>query len=122
MLEPKDLIQVNMRVPIFSPDLKVWRTSLLEKVLVTGTIGVNPDLVERDYNFPRFRIMSPESETEKELMSRIRKSGQSLLNILSSENIFSTHELNYQESEVEANKKNSCCSPTRNEELSKKKH
>ena len=77
MLEPKKLIQVNMRVPIFSPDLKVWRTSLLEKFVVTGTIGVNPDLVERDYNFPRFRIMSPESETEKELMRSVRKSGKS---------------------------------------------
>ena len=62
-----------MRVPIYSPDLKVWRTSLMGKFLVTVTIGVNPDLVEREYNFPRFRIMSPESETEKELMSRIRK-------------------------------------------------
>ena len=46
ILEPKDLVQVNMMVPLFSPDLKVWKTSLLEKFLVTGSIGVNPDLVE----------------------------------------------------------------------------
>ena len=50
ILEPKDLVQVNMMVPLFSPDLKVWKTSLLEKFLVTGSIVVNPDLVERAYD------------------------------------------------------------------------
>ena len=66
ILEPKDLVQVNMMVPLFSPDLKVWKASLLEKFLVTGSIGVNPDLVEREYNFPRFKVLCPEDETEEE--------------------------------------------------------
>ena len=69
ILEPKDLVQVNMMVPLFSPDLKVWKTSLLEKFLVTGSIGsivVNPDLVEREYDFPRFKVLCPEDETEEE--------------------------------------------------------
>ena len=88
MLEPEDLVQINMKMPIFSPDLKVWRTSLLEKLLVTGTIGVNPDLVEREYNFPRFKLLCPENETETELIERVKKSGKELLKVLESESIF----------------------------------
>ena len=84
MLEPEDLVQINMKMPIFSPDLKVWRTSLLEKLLVTGTIGVNPDLVEREYNFPHFKLLCPENETETELIERVEKSGKELLNVLES--------------------------------------
>ena len=111
MLEPEDLVQINMKMPIFSPDLKVWRTSLLEKLLVTGTIGVNPDLVEREYNFPRFKLLCPEKETETELFERVKKSGEALLNVLESESIFSAHEVE------ETDRKNSCCFPTKNEKL-----
>ena len=109
MLEPEDLVQINMKMPIFSPDRKVWRTSLLEKLLVTGTIGVNPDLVEREYNFPRFKLLCPENETETELIERVKKSGKELLNVLESESIFGAHKVD----ETISNRKNSCCFPTK---------
>ena len=107
MLEPEDLVQINMQMPIFSPDLKIWRTSLLEKLLVTGTIGVNPDLVEREYNFPRFKLLCPENETETELLERVKKSGETLLNVLETESIFSAQEVE------ETDRQNSCCFPTK---------
>ena len=90
MLEPKHLIQINIEVPLFSPDLKVWKTNLLEKFLVTGSIGVNPDLVEREYNFPRFKVLCPEDKTEEELMKRIKESGKLLINNKNSDNVFQT--------------------------------
>ena len=66
ILEPKDLVQVNMMVPLFSPDLKVWKTSLLEKFLVTGSIGGKSRPHRTRINFLRFKVLCPEDETEEE--------------------------------------------------------
>ena len=72
-----------------------------------GTIGVNPDLVEREYNFPRFKLLCPENETETELLERVKKSGETLLNVLETESVYSAHELE------ETDRKNFCCFPTK---------
>ena len=50
-LEAKDLLEMGLEQPIFSPDLLLWKTSLNEKLIPTGSIGVNSDLVETESNF-----------------------------------------------------------------------
>ena len=51
MLNEEDLFSANLEAPMFSPNLKVWRTSLNDKHLVTGNIGCNPSLVELSNTF-----------------------------------------------------------------------
>ena len=67
-LEAKDLLEMGLEQPIFSPDLLLWKTSLNEDLIPTGSIGVNSDLVETESNFSRFKLLSPLAETEEELL------------------------------------------------------
>ena len=54
--------------PFFSPELQVWRTPLSDKLMITGTVGVNKELVELHDNFPRFNVLHPNEESEQELL------------------------------------------------------
>ena len=52
-----EVIRANLRVPVFSPEMQVWKTPLNKKLLITGTCGVNKELIEENNNFPRFNII-----------------------------------------------------------------
>ena len=57
----------------------LWKTSLNEDLIPTGSIGVNSDLVESESDFPRFKLLSPMAETDEELLIRIRNKSKKLL-------------------------------------------
>mgnify|MGYP001357969525 CR=1 FL=1 len=46
-LGDEELVREGLDAPTFSPNLAIWRTSLNSKYLVTGSLGINPHLVER---------------------------------------------------------------------------
>ena len=84
---------MGLEQPIFSPDLILWKTSLNEGLIPTGSIGVNSDLVETESDFPRFKLLSPLAETDEELLIRVKKESDKLLKSLSTEKVFQVHEL-----------------------------
>ena len=92
-LEPKDLLEMSLEQPIFSPDLMLWKTSLNDHLIPTGSIGVNSDLVEKESDFPRFKILASMAETDEELLIRIKNRCEKLLKLLSTEKVFQVHEL-----------------------------
>ena len=79
MISEKSIISSNLEVPMFSPNLKVWRTSRNDKYLVTGNIGINSALVETANNFPRFSIIKKKGETKEEILERVKKKGSKLI-------------------------------------------
>ena len=85
---------MGLEQPIFSPDLLLWKTSLNEDLIPTGSIGVNSDLVEVESNFPRFKLLFPLEETEEELLARVKKEGEKLLKSLNTEKVFQVNEQN----------------------------
>ena len=50
-LDEKDMLQSGLEVPCFSPELVVWKTPLNKKLLISGHVGINPRLIEREHNF-----------------------------------------------------------------------
>ena len=84
---------MGLEQPIFSPDLMLWKTSLNEDLIPTGSIGVNCDLVETESDFLRFKLLSPMAETDEELLIRVKNIGEELLKSLSKEKVFQAHEL-----------------------------
>ena len=66
-----------------TPELQVWKTPLNDKLLITGTCGVNKELIEKHNNFPRFNVIHLESETEEELLTRIKTEITALIESLS---------------------------------------
>ena len=79
MVDEKDMLEMGMDVPTFSPNLKIWTTSLNEKFLVTGSIGCDPKLIERENNFPRFTVIKRKNDTEEELLKYVKRKGKELL-------------------------------------------
>ena len=67
----QEILDAHLSTPTFSPELQVWKTPLNDKLLITGTCGVNKELIEKHNNFPRFNVIHLESETEEELLTRI---------------------------------------------------
>ena len=72
-------MDAQLTIPIFSPELQVWKTPLNDKLLITGTCGVNKELIEVHNNFPRFSITHPEEETEEDLLARIKIQGAEVI-------------------------------------------
>ena len=95
---------MSLEQPIFSPDLMLWKTSLNDHLIPTGSIGVNSDLVEKESDFPRFKILSPMAETDEELLIRIKNRGEKLLKLLSTEKVFKVHELAVKKQDEEENR------------------
>ena len=53
----RELMSLGMKKPWLSPSLQVWRTAVNSKLLITGSLGVDPLLVEEKSNYPRFKIL-----------------------------------------------------------------
>ena len=79
MLHEGELMEKGFEIPMFSPNLKIWRTSLNDKYLVTGNIGCNPSLVESANNYPRFSIIKKEGESEDKTLQKVIQKGKRLL-------------------------------------------
>ena len=75
----QEIIDAQLTVPIFSPELQVWKTPLNDKLLITGTCGVNKELIEVHNNFPCFSITHPEEETEEDFLARIKIQGAEVI-------------------------------------------
>ena len=50
-----------------------------DKLIITGTVGVNQELVELHNNFPRFNLLHPKEESEQELLIRVKKQNEQIL-------------------------------------------
>ena len=71
----QDILDAHLSTPTFSPVLQVWKTPLNDKLLITGTCGVNKELIEKHNNFPRFNVIHLENETEEKLWNRLKTQG-----------------------------------------------
>ena len=61
---------MEIDTPFLSPNLQVWATPLNSKLLITGSLGVDPKLVEMKSNYPRFEFIVKKEEEEKETLER----------------------------------------------------
>ena len=50
-----------------------------DKLIITGNVGVNHELVELHNNFPRFNLLYSKEESEKELLAGVKKQGKLIL-------------------------------------------
>ena len=73
------MVDAKLEVPIFSPDLQVWHSPLSQKLVITGPVGVNHELIELHNNFPRFHILHKEGLSEEEILSKVKKKGALIL-------------------------------------------
>ena len=81
-MNEEEMLKNELKVPLFSPELQVWRTSLNQKLLITGTCGMNPELIEEENNFPRFRVIVAENETDDGILKGIEKKGDEIISSL----------------------------------------
>ena len=44
--------------------------------LITGQLGVNPELVELENNFPRFNLLNGENESNEDILKRVIEKGR----------------------------------------------
>ena len=59
--------------PFLSPNLQVWSTPLNSKLLITGSLGVDPKLVELKSNYLRFKFIVKNEEDEEKILERLRR-------------------------------------------------
>ena len=78
-MSEQEIVDAQLNVPIFSPELQIWKTPLSDKLFITGTCEVNKELVEIHNNYPRFSIIHPESETEEDLLAKIKSQGAEMI-------------------------------------------
>ena len=57
----EEILNANLSIPTFSPEIHVWKTPLNNKLLITGNCGVNKELIEKNKNFPRFNVIHLEN-------------------------------------------------------------
>ena len=81
-MKEEEMLRNELKVPVFSPEMQVWRTPLNQKLLITGTCGVNHELIEKENNFPRFNVIVLEKETDRDMLDRIKAKGREIINSL----------------------------------------
>ena len=81
-LSESEKIEMEIDTPFLSPNLQVWATPLNSKLLITGSLGVDPKLVEIKSNCPRFEFIVKEEEEEKETLERLEKKVRKIEEIL----------------------------------------
>lgn len=75
----REMVEANLDIPIFSPDLEVWHSPLSHKLVITGPVGINHELIELPNNFPRFHILHKEELSEEDILSKVKEKGALLL-------------------------------------------
>ena len=78
-LTEQEMVDANLDIPIFSPDLQVWHSPLSQKLVIKGPVGVNHELIELHNNFPRFHILHKEGLSEEDILSKVKKKGALIL-------------------------------------------
>ena len=78
MLNVNQVLEQNLDLAFFSPDLTVWKTALNTKYLITGQLGVNHELVQLENNFPRFNLLIGENESDEDILKRVIEKGRKL--------------------------------------------
>ena len=81
-MKEDEMLRNNLEIPVFSPEIQVWRTPLNQKLLITGTCGINRELIEKENNFPRFSVITSVNETDSDLLKRIKMQGERILSSL----------------------------------------
>ena len=72
-VDEKELMSLGMKKPWLSPSLQVWRTAVNSKLLITGSLGVDPLLVEEKSNYPRIKILVEHGRKEEELIHNLKQ-------------------------------------------------
>ena len=60
----------------------IFRYPLNQKLLITGSCGMNPELVEKENNYPRFNLITTERETDDDILARVKIKGEEIINSL----------------------------------------
>ena len=81
-MKEEEMLRNELKVPVFSPKMQVWRTPLNQKLLITGTCGVNQELIEEENNFPRFNVIVSEKETDSDILEIIKAKGKEIISLL----------------------------------------
>ena len=78
-LTEAEMLELELEKPYFSPNLKIWRTPLNSKLLVTGSLGIDRNLLELESNYPRFQMLVKQNETDGMILKRIMTKAEKLL-------------------------------------------
>ena len=78
-LTEQEMVDAGLDIPVFSPELQVWRSPLSQKLIITGPVGVNHELIELHNNFPRFNLLHKEGQSEEEILTRVKNQGIQIL-------------------------------------------
>ena len=78
-LTEAEMLELELEKPYFSPNLKIWRTPLNSKLLVTGSLGIDRNLVELESNYPRFQMLVKQNEMDGMILKRIMTKAEKLL-------------------------------------------
>merc|ERR1711895_239901 len=81
-LSEKQMIELKVKQPFLSPNLLVWSTPINSKLLITGSLGVDPHLVEPVSNYPRYSFLVKEDLSEADIEDKINKEAKELEAIL----------------------------------------
>ena len=83
-----ELLAMGLKTPWLSPSLQVSRTALNAKLLITGSLGINPLLVENGSNYPRFKLLVEQDMVEEEILDKIMTQIKDLEEILGKNSAF----------------------------------
>ena len=81
-LSEEAMVELKVKQPFLSPNLQVWSTPINSKLLITGSLGVDPHLVEPSSNYPRYSFLVKEDMIEKSIEEAIDKEVAELETIL----------------------------------------
>ena len=77
-----EVLAMGLKTPWLSPSLQIWKTALSTKLLITGSVGVNPLFVEKKSNFPRFKVMVKQDMSEQDILDTLLQQISELERIL----------------------------------------
>ena len=67
-LSQEEIISRGLSVPIFSPNLQIWCTKLNDNLVFSGCIGINPSVIDKRNDFPRFFVVVPENLSNNQII------------------------------------------------------
>ena len=67
------MVDLGIRTLWLSPNLQIWRTPVNSKLLITGSLGIDPLLVEESINYPRSKLLVKEEIMKEEILKEIKK-------------------------------------------------
>ena len=81
-LSEETMVKLKVKQPFLSPNLQVWSTPINSKLLITGSLGVDPCLVEQSSNYPRYSFLVEENMDEENIEQAINEEAAELETIL----------------------------------------